>query len=198
MPQYFDNNDALGHKEISVRFELFGENYLLKSDLGVFSKDSLDEGTRFLLETISQESLGQKILDLGCGIGTIGLVLAHLDSNKDITMCDVNLRALELAKANAVSMGVAGQVQIVESDVYTNINSTYDSIISNPPIRAGKKVTYRIYDEASRYLNEGGKLIIVIRKKQGAPSVYAHLQELFSNVSIAKKHKGYQVIIAKK
>jgi 16S rRNA (guanine1207-N2)-methyltransferase len=86
MPQYFDNVETLGHKEITVQFTLLGETYSWRSDLGVFSKDSLDDGTRFLLETIAQADLGEKILDLGCGAGPIGLILAHLDPKRNVTL----------------------------------------------------------------------------------------------------------------
>ena len=198
MPQYFDNVEGLKHEDITIQFSLLGENYSLKSDLGVFSKRSLDDGTKLLLETIGNMDLGKDILDVGCGVGPIGLILAHLDSTRRVTMCDVNTRALDLARRNSSLVGVEQQVEIVTSDVYRNINSTYDSIVSNPPIRAGKSVTYRIYDEALDHLNDGGKLIIVIRKQQGAPSVYAHLSSLFSKVEIVESHKGYKVIIAYK
>lgn len=196
MAQYFDNVEELGHQDITMEFDLLGETYRLKSDRGVFSKRGLDDGTRILLETIANLSLGRKILDLGCGVGPIGLILAHLDPNKFITLADVNIRALELSKKNADILGVSSQVEIVNSDVYLNINSIYDTIISNPPIRAGKKVTYKIYDEAGEHLTKDGSLIIVIRVKQGAQSVKEHLLSLFNKVEVLEKKKGYLVIQA--
>ena len=196
MPQYFDNVEDLGHKELALEFTLLGETYRFQSDLGIFSKDSLDDGTRLLLETIAQADLGLKILDLGCGVGPIGLILAHLDPKRHVSLTDVNLRALELAKKNAELLRVTSQVEIFASDVYHSIDSTYDSIFTNPPIRAGKKVTYAIYDGAPSHLNRGGKLIQVIRKKQGAESAYRHLQGIFPQVEVVASHKGYQVIVA--
>jgi 16S rRNA (guanine1207-N2)-methyltransferase len=198
MSQYFDNDEHLDHKDITVEFTFAGEHYSLKSDKGVFSKDSLDDGTALLLETIFQAALGEEILDLGCGIGPIGLILSRTDPKRHVTLSDVNLRALDLTKANAETLGVLSRVEIIPSDVYTNISSTYDTIVSNPPIRAGKRVTYRIYDEASSYLKDKGQLIIVIRKQQGALSVLAHLRELFPQVDVLAKRKGYLVIAAKK
>lgn len=200
MPQYFDNDQTLGHKDYAVRFEMFGERYSLKSDIGVFSKGSLDDGTRLLLETIAQAELGEDILDVGCGIGPIGLILSRTDPKRHVTMIDVNLRALELARANVAAYGLSSRVQIIESDVYNHLepHSIYDCIVTNPPIRAGKKVTYMIYDEAPSRLKDNGKLIVVIRKKQGAPSCYRHLQTLFNKVEIAASKKGYQVLVATK
>jgi 16S rRNA (guanine1207-N2)-methyltransferase len=65
------------------------------------------------------------------------------------------------------------QVEIITSDVYTNISHPYDTIVSNPPIRAGKKVTYGSTMKPQPILVDGGKLIVVIRRQQGAESVYA-------------------------
>ncbi len=196
MPQYFDNIEGMEHKDITVEFDLLGEHYHFKSDKGVFSKTKLDFGTELLLKTIltSDIDLGKRILDLGCGAGPIGLILAHLDPEKQVTLADVNDRALELTRRNADLLNVSKQVEIVHSDVYLNLHSTYDSIISNPPIRAGKRVTYRIYDEAASHLNDNGSLIIVIRKEQGALSTKEHLETLFESVNVLARKKGYYII----
>ncbi len=198
MPQYFDNVDISDRKTYHYNAVINGVSYPFVGADGTFSKDSLDDGTKLLLETIIQADLGNKILDVGCGTGPIGLILAATDSKRFVTMCDVNLTALDLAKQNAERNGVSERVEIVESDVYHNINSTYDTIISNPPIRAGKKVTYAIYDGACAHLNKEGSLIIVIRRKQGADSVESHLKETFGNVSVLASHKGYRVLKATK
>ncbi len=196
MPQYFDNVEGMEHQNITIKFELLGESYSFFSDKGVFSKNKLDFGTELLLKTVLEMNipLGKRVLDLGCGAGPIGLILAHLDPEKQVTLADINDRALELATRNAKHIGVSSQVEIVHSDVYLNIHSTYDSIISNPPIRAGKRVTYRIYDEALSHLNENGSLIIVIRKEQGALSTMEHLQTIFPSVNVLARKKGYYII----
>lgn len=198
MPQYFDNIEKNDRKIYDYNAVINGVSYSLQGTDGTFSKDSLDDGTKLLLETILQADLGCKILDIGCGTGPIGLILAASDPKRILTMSDVNLTALELAKSNAERLGVSPRVEIVESDVYHNLNSIYDTIVSNPPIRAGKKVTYAIYDGALPHLNDGGSLIIVIRRKQGADSVQAYLETLFGNVSLLASHKGYRVLKATK
>ena len=198
MGQYFDNDPSLSHQIIIQRFRLLEEEFTLESDRGVFSKEGLDDGTRLLLETIAKAHLGRKILDLGCGIGSLGLLLAHFDPDRTLTLADVNLRALELCKRNAERLGVVERCEIFESDVYSNINQTYDTIVTNPPIRAGKKVTYAMYAGALSHLNEDGRLILVIRKKQGADSCQAYLESLFSSVEKVASKKGYRVLIARK
>lgn len=198
MGQYFDNNEALAHKDITIRFSLLGKEYALQSDNGVFSKDGLDDGTRLLLETIAQADLGTSILDMGCGVGPIGLILALSSPSRHVDLVDVNDRALDLADRNATILGVSKQVKIFHSDVYRSIDSTYDTIVSNPPIRAGKKITYGIYEGALSHLNGKGRLIIVIRVKQGAYSALAYISSLYSHTEILAKKKGYLVIQAVK
>ena len=196
MGQYFDNDETLEHQDIQYSFELFGEKYTFHSDAGVFSKDGLDDGTRLLLETIGKADLGTTILDLGAGVGPIGLILAHLDPHRHVVLADVNDRALNCCRKNAATLGVEQQVEIIHSDVYLNLDTSFSTIVTNPPIRAGKKVTYAMYAGALSHLDKGGKLVIVIRKKQGADSAEAYLRTLFGSVERAAQHKGFRVLIA--
>ena len=198
MPQYFDNIESLAHEDIRYSFSFLGEEYHFYSDSGVFSKDGLDDGSRYLLETIAKTDLGLNILDLGAGVGPIGLILAHLDPNRQVTLADVNLRALDCCRKNAATLGVAKQVQIIPSDVYSNLNSQFSTIVTNPPIRAGKKVTYAMYAGAPSHLIEGGRLILVIRKAQGAPSCMEYLKTLFPRVEKVASKKGYWILVATK
>lgn len=198
MSQYFDNNEELSHDFHQYSFSLLGEEFSFISDSGVFCKDGLDDGSRLLLETIAKTDLGNSILDMGCGIGPIGLLLAHFDKNRHVTLVDVNRRALDCAKQNAAKLGLSSRVDIFESDVYSNINSSFSTIVTNPPIRAGKKVTYAMYAGAISHLNEGGQLILVIRKQQGASSCQEYLKTIFKEVEVVKSKKGYCILIAKK
>ncbi len=196
MPSYFDNVEGLPHEDLKIEFELFGKHYCLLSDRGVFSKRRLDEGTLLLLKTIANMDLGERILDLGCGLGPIGLILAAADPRRSVTCSDVNLRALELTRKNAELLGVSERVETVNSDLYHNLPSIYDAIITNPPIRAGKRVTYAIYEGARDHLAPGGRLYLVIRKKQGADSALAYIRALYKDARVIASHKGYRVISA--
>ena len=198
MGQYFDNDETLPHEDIVYSFSVLGKNYTFVSDAGVFSKDGLDDGSRLLLETIAKTDLGRNILDLGCGIGPIGLVLADVDSSREVTLSDVNQRALECCRKNASNLRLQSRVSILQSDVYDNIAASFSTIVTNPPIRAGKKVTYAMYAGAVSHLNEGGSLILVIRKQQGAASCQDYLKTLFQKVECVAQHKGYRILIATK
>ena len=198
MSRYFDNDPSLPHEDCSYSFEIASRRFTISSDSGVFSKGGLDDGSRLLLETIVKTDLGDHILDLGCGVGPIGLILASFDPARRLVLADVSRRALDLARKNAASLGLSDRVEVVESDVYSGISSTFDCIVTNPPIRAGKKVTYAMYAGALSHLNEGGRLILVIRTKQGAESCFAYLQTLFGKVECVKQKKGYRILIATK
>ena len=108
----------------------------------------------------------------------------------------MNTRALALCERNASSLKLSHRVTILQSDIYLEIEGQFDSIVSNPPIRAGKKVTYAIYTGAKDHLIDGGSLFIVIRKQQGAPSVMKFLEETFGNVKVLARKKGFYVLQA--
>ena len=114
-------------------------------------------------------------------------------------MIDINSRAVGLAKDNASSNGISN-VDIFESDLFEKVDSTpqYAAILTNPPIRAGKKVVHEIFKESYSRLVEGGSLWVVIQKKQGAPSAMDRLEQLFGNVEVAEKKKGYFILVSKK
>ena len=190
MGQYF-TNDKLPSNVKKTTCMVLGNKFTFLTDNGVFSKDGLDFGSRLLLESIPLEEVGGKILDMGCGYGVFGIVISKLTS-AHVDMVDVNLRALHLATRNAKENSVSN-VSIFESNVYQNVSSNYSSIVTNPPIRAGKKVVYDIVMNAKNYLEDDGKLFLVIRKEQGAKSLIVDLKKLYT-VDILAKSKGYFII----
>lgn len=190
MSYYFDKETDIVSKEITTRAEINGKLYTFKTDNNVFSKRGLDFGTRTLLESIDVKNITGDVLDFGCGYGPIGIYIAS-NTNSVIDMIDINERALNLAKDNARINKV--NVNIFESNIYSNVTKKYDYIITNPPIRVGKKVLYEILIKALDYLKENGHLIFVINKDQGAKSTVKDLEKYY-NVKILEKNKGFFVI----
>ncbi len=197
MEQYFTNNPNLKSELRTIIYKYKGLTLSFFSDNGVFSKDKLDFGSTLLLETVfenvNKENLD--ILDVGCGYGFMGVSLAKI-MNAQVTMCDVNKRALHLAEKNADYNGVADSVKVIESNIYQNITDIYDLIITNPPIRAGKEVVYGILDGARDRLKVKGELWFVIRKDQGAKSTIKHIEESY-DVEVVTKSKGFYIVRAK-
>ena len=198
MSHYFQNDPNLASNLQKISFDIDGLRMSLWTDNGVFSKSRVDEGSFAFLKVLLPLGLSGKILDLGCGYGTIGLTIAMASPQASVTLADINTRALALCEKNAQELGLSQRVTILLSDIYENIEGQYDSIVVNPPIRAGKRVTYAMYEGAKQRLIDGGSLFIVIRKAQGAPSASKYIEELFGNITLLKRDKGYYVYQAKK
>ena len=190
MGQYF-NNENLPSNITKIDCFIRGKKFTFNSDNGVFSKNGVDFGSRLLLDFIPLEEVGGKILDLGCGYGVIGIALNKL-TGANVDMVDVNLRAIHLASIN-IKENHCQNVCVFESNVYSNINSKYTCIITNPPIRAGKKVVYDIVMNAQKYLEKDGVLFLVIRKEQGAKSLIVDLEKLYT-VEVLNKKKGFFIL----
>ena len=191
MEHYFTNNSHLKSEIRTISYENKGIVFTFFSDLGVFSKDKIDYGSRVLVETIIQQ--GKKynnILDVGCGYGFIGIVLGKLNE-ASVVFTDVNKRALHLCERNIKENKIKGE--IVLSNAYENITETYDLIVTNPPIRAGKEVVLNIIRDARKHLKEDGELWFVIRKDQGVKSVIKCVEDIYKT-EVVKKEKGFYIV----
>lgn len=191
MGQYFTNDNSIPSKLVKTRAVVLNNSFIFYTDNGVFSKDGLDFGSRLLLENIPLTEIGESLLDVGCGYGVFGIILNKILGVK-VTMCDVNRRALHLAEKN-IKENKCSDCSVIESNCYQNINSKYSTIITNPPIRAGKEVVYEILEGAKDYLLPGGRLFFVVRKEQGAKSIISDMQKIY-NVEVLERKKGFFII----
>ena len=198
MSHYYDPAPMSASKERIISFEVAGTKISLYTDNGVFSKSRVDEGSLLLLKNVIPLHLSGRILDLGAGYGTLGLSIAVTSPEARVDLADVNTRALSLCEKNAKLLKVDQRVTCLQSDIYSNIEGPYDSIVVNPPIRAGKKVTYQMYEGAKQHLSDGGSLYLVIRKAQGAESASKYIKELFGNIALLDRKKGYLIYQARK
>ena len=192
MSQYFENDTTIKSSPKYINYEILGRHFTLKTDLGVFSKNNIDEGTYAFLKVLIPLQLKGRILDVGCGYGALGLTLASFMSNSNFVLVDVNERALLLTQENIENLKL-NNVTALQSDIYTNIEGLFDSIVINPPIRAGKKVIYQMFRGAYDYLIDGGSLFIVIRKSHGAFSARDYIESVFGNCTLLKRDKGYYI-----
>ncbi|TWW13018.1 16S RNA G1207 methylase RsmC [Dellaglioa algida] len=196
---YFTKNPDVIHDEKEWTFELLNNEFKFTTDNGVFSKKTVDFGSRVLLNAFAQqETIVGNILDVGCGYGPIGLAIAKGQPERQIDMTDVNELALELAKKNA-EINKITNVSIFESAAYDNVTKTdYATIVTNPPIRAGKNVVHDILSGAFDHLKVGGQLLAVLQKKQGAGSAQKKMTDVFGNCEIILKDKGYYILMSVK
>ena len=184
--------------------KVFGKRFLLLeaisgitlklySSEGVFSKDKIDLGTRLLLENLIVPSRGE-VLDVGTGIGVIGIFIAKKNPKLKVFMSDVNPRALELAKQNAIENNVHDRVVILKSDVYSAFSGkVFDAIYSNPPLSAGWSIIERIITEAPWHLKRTGFLQAVFAK--GEEKAIRTGKEHFREVKVLKRKKGYSIVL---
>ncbi|WP_123042140.1 class I SAM-dependent methyltransferase [Cohnella candidum] len=191
---YYSRRPSVASDRNSIEAELRGFRLKLTTDAGVFSRDSVDYGSRALIAHMDIPA-GAKVLDVGCGYGPIGLTAAKLAPSGHVTMVDINERAVELAESNARANGI-GNAAFFQSDKLEAVEGrTFDVILTNPPIRAGKAVVHSIFEESFKHLNSGGALWIVIQNKQGAPSARTKLEELFGEDRVEEvgKDKGFRI-----
>ena len=193
MSHYFENDNSLISEIKTFNISILGVSFIFCTDNGVFSKGELDFGTKLLIENVLKKDITGDVLDLGCGYGPIGIILKRI-KDPNVTMVDINNRALHLSKMNAKKNGV--EVNIVNSDGYENISCTFDYIISNPPIRVGKKKLYELLIASLNHLKKNGELVIVIRKEQGALSLIKDMSVKY-NVKVLDKEKGFFIISLK-
>jgi len=191
---YFtDNRDLPSHRrDLACTFQ--GKDYTFTVDNGVFSKREIDEGTIVLLKAIAKEDpLSGRMLDLGCGYGVIGIILKGMYPDLEVTAADVNPRAVELTVLNSTRNAV--KVSALVSDGFAGLaSSKFDSIVTNPPIRAGKKTIYRLFEEAYAHLEDNGVFYAVIRRDQGAESAMNKLAEVFGSCDLIDRKRGYWVL----
>ena len=160
----------------------------------IFSKNEIDEGTSTLLNTIFHKvELKGSGLDLGCGYGVIGIsIIKKLGLNCD--MLDVNGTAVELARYNLMLNGIRSGAKVFKSNGFEEVEGTYDFIVTNPPIKTGKKLLFELMEGCFNHLNKGGTLTLVIRKDHGEESLKKKLIEIFGNCEILKRNKGYYIL----
>lgn len=193
MGHYFVNDDNLKSEIREFKINFLNQNFVFKTDNGVFSKGELDYGTYLLLTTVLKLDIKGKVLDLGCGYGAIGVVISKLKNTK-VTMVDVNKRAVHLSKMNVSDNKC--DCLVINSDGYLNVSDKFDYIITNPPIRVGKTKLYELMIDSKNYLNENGVIYLVIRKEQGAKSFIKDMSEYY-NVNVLEKSKGFYIISLK-
>ena len=190
--QYFDNNENLKSELRKITYKYDNYNFTFNSDLGVFSKDKIDEGSKLLVENyLKYGRKNIKVLDVGCGIGFLGITIAKI-MNSSVDMIDINNRAIHLTNMN-IKENKIDNAKVWSSNIYDEVTDIYDVIITNPPIRAGKSVYLTIINDAFNHLNEDGELWFVMRTNHGVKTVIKNLLEKYK-VDVLDKSLGFYIV----
>ncbi|MCL2212956.1 MAG: methyltransferase [Oscillospiraceae bacterium] len=195
MSHYFKPSPHLPEQETQIIYHFAGKKFAFATNSGLFSRAHVDPASEILMQTLGSTPplSGQSLLDMGCGYGVIGIVLAKT-YGLALTQADVNPRALEYARRNAVANQVA--TNTIQSDCFAEVTGKFHIITINPPIHAGKVVTYQMYEESAVHLEKGGSLYVVTLKKHGAESTGRKLMQVFGNCKTIYKKNGYYVFQA--
>ena len=191
MPHYYTNDNVYTNNEYKFNYTFKGIEFSFLASDGVFSKRRVDFGTNVLINSLEDLS-NKKVLDLGCGVGVMGILIAKGFKGTSVTLSDVNEKALEFANKN-IDLNNVKNAKTVVSSLFDNIDETFDVIVSNPPIRAGKQIVHGVVKDGYHHLNKGGFVYVVIQKKQGAESLKKVMEETFGNVQTVNKENGYMI-----
>lgn len=168
----------------SFRAEFGGREFTFFTRPGLFSRERLDVGTRALLECVELPK-GSEVLDLGCGAGPIGIILAKLHPTCSFVLIDQDPLAVEYARRNAKENKVANRVETLVSDGLAAIDGrTFDMVISHFPLHAGNDVLRRLFTEVSHALRIGGKMTGVALTAYRVDKI---LREIFPAVRVIKQ-----------
>lgn len=191
MEHYFAPGDG-EWKSREIRVQLAGREVIVETADGVFSMEHVDSGTRILLETVP-DPIG-RVLDIGCGWGAIALSAALRAPDAEVWAVDVNERALELTRRNAVRLGVERIHVSTPDEVPAELR--FEVMWSNPPIRVGKDELHAILEMWLPRLVPSGSAYLVVAKKLGAESLMRWLAATWPTASVTKAETsgGFWVI----
>jgi len=192
MTHYFQNDNNLKNNPRNLVYNYQDFNFNFQTNSGIFSKTMIDFGSRALLEEFLKSNPKGDVLDLGCGYGYLGIVINKITNNK-VDMIDINERAIELAQLNNKNNFTDNQAWV--SDGFSQINKKYKYIITNPPIRVGKRKMYSLLKQSRDFLQPDGELWLVIRQDQGAKTLIKDIKQEYL-IEIVNKKKGFYIIKA--
>jgi len=193
---YFTPKPSAPDDQQKVIADIRGIHVELISSSGVFSKSQVDEGSALLVESaiFNQDS---EVLDLGCGYGPVGIILAKAFPDAKFILSDVNERAVELAKINIRRDRIKNAKARV-SDGFKAIEESFDAILLNPPQTAGRDLCIRLFEESFDHLKPGGSLQIVARHNKGGSTLAKEMERIFGNVKTIARKSGYHVYLSEK
>jgi len=170
--------------------EIFGRTIELETLPSLFSPSAPDAGTLAML-AVCGVSETDKVLDLGCGYGLVGIACAKIA--REVSMCDIDPLAVETAKENTEKNGC--DVAVYLSDGLADVpDSGYTLILSNPPYHTDFSVAKRFIEKSFNRLALGGRLVMVTKRRDWYRN---KLISIFGGVTIVERD-GYFVFTSVK
>ena len=193
---YFSESPTSPEERGLIRTKLRGFDFEFETSSGVFSHKRVDSGTRLLVESMTLPERG-RVLDLGCGIGVVGIVVARLNQVLEVWMTDVNSRAVSLAESNTKRNSVKATVR--QGSLYEPVGGVkFDLIITNPPMSAGiDAVVKPMIEGALKHLVANGVFQLVVQSNKGGRTLSGIIDEIFGNIEVTSRGGGFRVFTAK-
>jgi 16S rRNA (guanine1207-N2)-methyltransferase len=199
---YSSENPDVKVKVFTVPVSLHRHLFLFKTVTGVFSYKKLDLGTKVFIEHMTLPKNKDCLLDLGCGYGPIGIVLARLMPQSSVYLIDTNKRALWCTREN-IKYNLperSGKVSVVHGSYFKpiqNKNIKFNAIYTNPPLRNGRKEFLSLCRDIPSFLKRNGQFQFVIKKKMGANYIFNYLtqnlSDLYGNIEVTFKRSGFWI-----
>jgi 16S rRNA (guanine1207-N2)-methyltransferase len=193
---YFSARPRVASRPEEHRFLYRGEMLVIETDRGLFASHGLDPGTGLLIESLEGIS-ADRILDLGCGWGAIGLAAAKTVPAAHVVLTDVNQRAVRLARKNLDRNGVRN-AEVRLGSLFDPLKAeVFDLILSHPPFHAGRETVLEFLAQSPDHLAPGGHLRIVGKGSQGIRFYQTWLSEHWGpGVEVLARGGGYRVVDA--
>jgi len=177
--------------------DLSNDTYL--NHANVFSREKLDIGSRFMLQHIPQNKNYEKILDLACGNGVLGIAAAKANPQAQVTFVDESFMAIESAKHNVKKILTTQNETCFKfrvTDCLQGIDkNAFDLILNNPPFHqqhvVGDFIAQQMFRESKEKLKSGGELWIVANRHLG---YHTKLKRLFGNCQTVSGNKKFVIL----
>ncbi|MDD3263776.1 MAG: methyltransferase [Candidatus Nanoarchaeia archaeon] len=216
MEHYFTKNPSTKFRVFRIKDNVLENNLEFFTSNSIFSKNSIDDGSKMLVESffqnefidsneLNQEQTNQKlinkkeinkeqkILDLGCAYGFVGISLKKKNKNLLVDMIDINSRAVFVAKRNIILNNLDKGINAFESNGFENIKEKYDYILFNPPQSAGNLICNNLIKDSFNHLNKNASLYVVSRHNKGGKNFKDLMKETFGNAEIIEKKGKYAI-----
>lgn len=186
MSHYFTNEPVKNSKDYEFSHTFLGVTLTFKSTSGVFSKSHFDTGSSVLLNFLPVLK-DEIVLDMGSGIGSLGLSLAKKYPHTKVYLREINDKANGMAKTNIKLNGIRNAYLVSEEEVK---RMSFDLVVFNPPIHLGKDNYYKMFRDLMLLLKPSGKIITVLKTVHGAKSFFKYWEP---NIEKVGHKKGFYV-----
>ncbi len=194
--QYFAERPRARSHRRELRFLYRGELLAFVVDTGVFASHHLDPGTALLIESLALRPT-DRVLDLGCGWGAVGVAASRAAPSGQVVLTDVNRRAARLAEENLRRNGATNATVRVGRLFAPVADQQFDVIATNPPFHAGREVVLEMLGAAPDRLRPGGRLLVVGKGSQGIRFYQEWLTAHWApDTRVLARRSGYRVLEA--